>query len=232
MPTILCIEDEPDLRETLIEVLQDAGYRTLEAGDGPGGMQALLQHKPDLVLCDVRMPGQDGHALLSEVRAHPELAEIPFVFLSGLASKSDIVQGKRLGADDYITKPVDFDLLTATIESRLRQIKRLQSSRDEKMVKLYRRLAAKGGRTMPRDASRAAGEGAGAARPVVEGAEPRSRDGDRGNSRSSPDNHGSVTVGRMQMVGLQRGQGGARPALASSWRRRCSRSPKTRSTNG
>ena len=141
MTKILCIEDESDIRQVLVEELSDVGYEVVEAADGRLGLEAILQQKPDLVLCDISMPVMDGHALLETLRSdHPELADLPFIFLSALAERQHIVLGKKLGADDYLTKPVDFELLFATIESRLNQVQRMNARKEEQFVKLYRSL--------------------------------------------------------------------------------------------
>ena len=86
-----------------------------------------MKHEPDLVVCDISMPRKNGHQLLREVRdTHPHLTEMPFIFLSALADKSDVMDGLTLGADDYITKPVDFDILKTRIVARLRQMDRVR----------------------------------------------------------------------------------------------------------
>ena len=126
MALILCVEDEVQIREDIVEVLHGANHETVEAGDGRGGLDALIKHRPDLVLCDVTMPLMDGFQLLTEIRQnHPELAATPFIFLTALADRKNALAGMRVGADDYLTKPVDFDLLLATTESRLRQVRRM-----------------------------------------------------------------------------------------------------------
>ncbi len=135
---ILCIDDEPDLREDVVEELRDAGFETIEAGDGKAGLDAIMSHKPDLVLCDITMPVMDGHDLLRELRAkHPELAELPFIFLSALADRDHVIAGKKLGADDYLTKPIDYQLMLATIEARLQQIERMEARKQEQLVKVF-----------------------------------------------------------------------------------------------
>ncbi len=127
VPLILCIEDETEIRQRIVEVLEAANYETIQAGDGCTGLEGIIKHRPDLVLCDVTMPRMDGHRLLSELREnHPEFGAIPFIFLTALADRMDALAGLRLGADDYLTKPLDFDLLLATIDSRLTQVKRLE----------------------------------------------------------------------------------------------------------
>jgi len=134
---ILCVEDELELRADLVEELQDAGYETIEASNGVEGLDSILEHHPDLVLCDITMPGMNGHELLAQLRAeHPQFNCLPFLFLSALADREDIVAGKELGADDYLTKPVDFDILLATVRSRLGQVTRMDAQKQEELNSL------------------------------------------------------------------------------------------------
>ncbi|MBV2145075.1 response regulator transcription factor [Falsochrobactrum sp. TDYN1] len=126
---ILCIEDEAQLRRDIRDELFEAGYDVVEAGDGKEAFDKLAQVCPDLVLCDISMPGLNGYGVLEALQERgPDYAKIPFVFLSALADPRHIVDGKRLGADDYLVKPIDYDLLLATVEARLRQIDRIRSA--------------------------------------------------------------------------------------------------------
>lgn len=129
-PVILCVEDEAQLRRDIRDELVEAGYGVIEAGDGEQALATLEQIRPDLILCDISMPVLSGYAVLEKVQDKgPDYAEIPFVFLSALADPRHVVDGKRLGADDYLVKPIDYDLLLATVEARLRQIHRIRSAR-------------------------------------------------------------------------------------------------------
>lgn len=131
MPTILCIEDEHLVREDIVEELEDSGYKVLIADDGIKGLEMILGHKPDLVICDITMPHMDGFQLLEEIRGKYKLmADMPFIFLSALADEEHVLAGLKEGADNYLTKPVDFDLLKATVESSLRQIARIRHKND------------------------------------------------------------------------------------------------------
>jgi len=126
MATILYIEDETDLRQNVVEELREAGFDTLEAADGQEGLEAIHSRKPNLVLCDISMPTMNGHELLQELRrSHPECAEIPFVFLTALGEKNQVIDGREMGADDYLVKPIDHDELIATVRSRLMQVSRM-----------------------------------------------------------------------------------------------------------
>ena len=132
MPTILCVEDEILVREDIVEELEDSGYDVLVADDGAKGLEMILGHKPDLVICDITMPHMDGFQLLEEVRGKYKLmADMPFIFLSALADEEHVIDGLKEGADDYLTKPVDFDMLKATVESSLRQIARIKHKNED-----------------------------------------------------------------------------------------------------
>ncbi len=127
-PLILCIEDEEELRRDLCDELSEAGYDVLEASGGKQALQLLATSRPDLILCDISMPEMSGYEVLKAVQEkEQDYANIPFVFLSALADSREVIEGKRQGADDYLIKPIDYDLLLITIHARLRQISRIQS---------------------------------------------------------------------------------------------------------
>ena len=93
MATILCVEDEPDIRHDIVEELQDAGFATIESANGEEALLAIRKYKPDLVLCDIQMPVMSGPELLVAVKeSQPEFSGIPFIFLSAFASQEDIVR--------------------------------------------------------------------------------------------------------------------------------------------
>lgn len=139
-PIVLCIEDEPDLREDLMEELEAAGYTAIAAIDGDDALDCLDTITPELILCDITMPGRDGYELLRYVReSRPELATVPFVFLTAQADSEQIIQGKLSGADDYLVKPVNYDLMLATIACRIGQVSRIQGR--------YSSLRSKSGQT-------------------------------------------------------------------------------------
>ncbi|MEO5374363.1 MAG: response regulator [Alphaproteobacteria bacterium] len=141
MPVILCIEDDPILRKQIVEELRFSDYETLEATNGREGLAAVIAHKPDLVLSDVMMPEMDGYAFVETLRnEHPELADIPVVLLTALADREQVIKGKRLGVEDYVTKPVDYELLLATIEARLAQVTRMTVRKQMQMFALYRSM--------------------------------------------------------------------------------------------
>jgi len=123
---ILCVEDEPSLLGNIVEEILDAGFRAIGAEDGVAALALLAQHKPDLILCDITMPRMGGFELLRSVRASgTALANVPFVFLTALSDRLAVIEGKTAGADDYLAKPIDFDLMLATIRARLDQVVRI-----------------------------------------------------------------------------------------------------------
>lgn len=140
--TILVVEDDEALRGDIVEELQEAGYRTIAASDGRHALDLLAHATPDLLLCDITMPGLDGYALLKSLRSrHPELGATPFVFLTALSDPREVVEGKLLGADDYLVKPVDYDLMLATVAARLRQVDRIRGCHENEMATLRNALA-------------------------------------------------------------------------------------------
>jgi DNA-binding NarL/FixJ family response regulator len=118
-PSILVIEDEPEMRRNLVRLLQLEGFHTRGVANGRDALEALRQQTPQLVLCDVMMPEMDGHEFLRRIRLEPAWQSIPFIFLTAKSDRSDLRSGMNLGADDYLTKPVDNDELIAAVTARL-----------------------------------------------------------------------------------------------------------------
>ncbi len=129
---ILCVEDEVSLLSDMTEELTAAGYEVLPAADVSTAISLLTQHRPALILCDVMLPGgYDGYDLHQYVRQQrADLDSIPFLFLTALGHRDAVLKGHREGVDDYLIKPIDYDLLLATIASRLAQFKRLNQGQD------------------------------------------------------------------------------------------------------
>ena len=121
MKHLLLIEDNTEIRENTAEILELAGYQVRTAANGKLGVELVVQEKPDLIICDIMMPVLDGYGVLHLLNKNPELAGIPFIFLTAKAERSDFRKGMEMGADDYITKPFsDIELLNA-VESRLKK---------------------------------------------------------------------------------------------------------------
>jgi DNA-binding NarL/FixJ family response regulator len=122
---ILCIEDDPETASLIAEDLGDRGFDVRVVHDAQEGMSVILNEPPDLVLSDIGMPGMSGFELLERLTGlWPRCASIPFVFLTALADRTHELKGRRLGADDYVTKPVDFDRLEMIIAARLARVAR------------------------------------------------------------------------------------------------------------
>jgi DNA-binding response OmpR family regulator len=126
MKRVLIIEDELEMLRNLTTILRLEKFRPLSAENGRVGVDLAKKQKPDLILCDVTMPGLDGYGVFAALRADEETVTIPFIFLTAKAEKLDIRAGMNLGADDYITKPVDKADLLAAIRSRLAPLKPTQ----------------------------------------------------------------------------------------------------------
>jgi DNA-binding response OmpR family regulator len=117
---ILCIEDDLEAAELIVEELVDQGFEPITAHDGGEGLEAILKHRPDLVLCDVSMPVMSGFEVLERLNAMvPKVGRVPFVFLTAMSEREEEMRGRRLGAEGYVVKPVDFDDLNAIINARL-----------------------------------------------------------------------------------------------------------------
>jgi DNA-binding response OmpR family regulator len=117
---ILCIEDDLEAAALIVEELVDQGFEPITAHDGQEGFEAILKHRPDLVLCDVSMPVMSGFEVLERLNEMaPKGARVPFVFLTAMTEREEEMRGRQLGADGYVIKPVDFDTLTAIINARL-----------------------------------------------------------------------------------------------------------------
>jgi diguanylate cyclase (GGDEF)-like protein len=114
MKKILVIEDDEPIRESIVEILQYEDYDAIGAHNGITGLQLAQDFQPDLIICDVMMPGLDGYEVLARLRKVSSLALTPFIFLTAKSGMEDLRYGMDLGADDYLTKPVkSADLLNA-----------------------------------------------------------------------------------------------------------------------
>jgi CheY-like chemotaxis protein len=119
MKNILVIDDKEEIRTLIKAVLGNFGFNVLEADNGRMGVQMLREQKPDLVICDVNMPGMDGYETLGAVRESSTTAPIPFILMTGLVSRDGFRRGMVCGADDYLVKPFTTDELIEAVMSRL-----------------------------------------------------------------------------------------------------------------
>ncbi len=117
---ILLVEDDPTISDLIAYNLRRAGYDVVQEHNGRSGLQTALTRSVDLVLMDLMLPGLDGMAASREiVRRKPDL---PIIMLTARSERETILEGFELGADDYITKPFDLDVLLARIQARLRRV--------------------------------------------------------------------------------------------------------------
>jgi phosphoserine phosphatase RsbU/P len=127
--TILTIEDDPLVRDGIVAFLQDSGFTMLEASDGPAGLGVFRQEHPDVVLCDLRLPGMDGLDVLSAITT--ESPETPVIIVSGVGLLSDAVQALKRGAWDYVTKPIhDMGMLESAVRKVLEHAELLRQNRE------------------------------------------------------------------------------------------------------
>jgi diguanylate cyclase (GGDEF)-like protein len=132
---ILVVDDNPDNLEIISTRLEFGGYRVARAERGEEAVEKVEEVRPDLVLLDIMMPDMDGYEVARRLRDKEELAYIPIIFVTARDSTEDKVTGLDAGADDYLTKPINFPELEARVRSMLR-IKRLQDELEKKNRKL------------------------------------------------------------------------------------------------
>lgn len=117
--TILVVEDNTLLCEGLKTMLESDGFRVLSASNGLEALEFLEKEIPDLILSDIGMPKMDGYALFDQVRTNPRWLAIPFIFLTARDDRDDVYLSKRLGAEDYLIKPVSRLELISTVRARM-----------------------------------------------------------------------------------------------------------------
>ncbi|HWO13419.1 MAG TPA: sigma-54 dependent transcriptional regulator [Polyangiaceae bacterium] len=130
MPRILVVDDDPLLRSNLSELFTEEGFDVIAAAGGVDAVALAKGRAPDLIVCDVAMPGMDGHAVLRALREHSPTAKVPFIFLSARAERSEVRAGMNLGADDYLTKPFQLVELLEAARARLQRMSSLGARAD------------------------------------------------------------------------------------------------------
>jgi two-component system, OmpR family, response regulator ResD len=118
METVLVVDDEPTIRDVVVQYLRREGYATLEAGDGDTARNLLEREWPSLVVLDLMLPGTDGLALCRWIR---DRSELPVIMLTARGEEADRIVGLELGADDYVTKPFSPRELVARVRTVLRR---------------------------------------------------------------------------------------------------------------
>jgi CheY-like chemotaxis protein/AraC-like DNA-binding protein len=132
---ILVVEDSEDARGYIRESLEP-GYHVVEAGDGSEGIARAMEIIPDLVVSDIMMPGTDGYELCRVLKKDVRTCHIPIVLLTAKAAEESMIRGLETGADDYITKPFNTNILLARIKNLIRLRSHLQNKRNREMTLL------------------------------------------------------------------------------------------------
>ncbi|MGB0033861.1 MAG: HD domain-containing phosphohydrolase [Candidatus Acidiferrales bacterium] len=117
---ILIVDDESSARTALEVLLRREGYEVRDASDGASALAACAEFRPDLILLDILMPGMNGFEVCRRIKATPETRLTPVVLITGLSATEDRIQGINAGADDFLSKPIDFNELLARSRSLLR----------------------------------------------------------------------------------------------------------------
>lgn len=126
-PLILVVDDSPDVLQVITATLRLRGYETATAEDGYQALQFLEQRRPDLIICDIRMPEMDGFEIFRRMRSDRRWHHIPFVFLTGITESSTRLHSTEIGAEAFLTKPVRSQELLAVVAGLLRRAQELQS---------------------------------------------------------------------------------------------------------
>ncbi|MGC1393390.1 MAG: response regulator transcription factor [Coleofasciculaceae cyanobacterium] len=127
MKKILVVDDDRTMRTVLTRYLENRGYQVEQVTSGAEALVAVTKNPPDLIVSDIMMPEMDGLEFCRRLRATPSGQLMPFIFLSGKGELEDRIHGHSMGADDYLTKPVDPRELVAKIESQLERSRRIHS---------------------------------------------------------------------------------------------------------
>lgn len=127
MKKILVVDDDRTLRTVLTRYLENQGYQVEQVSSGAEALVAVTKNPPDLVVSDVMMPEMDGLEFCRRLRGTPSGQLMPFIFLSGKGELEDRIYGHSIGADDYLTKPVDPRELVAKIEAQLERSRRIHT---------------------------------------------------------------------------------------------------------
>jgi signal transduction histidine kinase len=137
---ILVVEDNEPLLGAIRATLEVEGYAVSAAVDGEDALEVLEQFYPDLIVADIMMPNMDGYALYRAIRARPEYVAIPFIFLTAKAEREDVLVGKALGAEDYLTKPLDPEELLVAVRARLDRAHAIQEAAESELDELKQQI--------------------------------------------------------------------------------------------
>ncbi|MDO8893444.1 MAG: response regulator transcription factor [Nitrosomonas sp.] len=129
---ILVIEDEKALRENISEIIAHYGFRVISTPTGEEGLTMALEYIPDIIICDIMLPGIDGFEVFARIKQLPQLSSTAFMFLTAKSTRSDTRIGMNMGADDYLTKPFTKEELVNSIRARLEKLSKKNKHQLEK----------------------------------------------------------------------------------------------------
>lgn len=139
--TVLLVDDDTDLLDELQHALSRQGLWVITASNGQAALDEIQEVRPDVIVCDISMPGMNGLEVLERVRQMgTPSSTTPFIFLTGQSAIEDEIRGRSTGADDYLSKPVDVQRLNAIIQSRISQLERFQTATEELVAAARARL--------------------------------------------------------------------------------------------
>lgn len=131
---ILVVEDNPEIRQLLVRELRLESFTVYAAMHGQAAIKILNDVRPHLILSDINMPVMDGIEFYKQVRQNPQWVTIPFIFLTANSSPAEIQQGRALGVEDYLTKPIDPRDLIAIVNARLLRIAQIEAAHMQKAL--------------------------------------------------------------------------------------------------
>lgn len=126
MHSIQIIEDNASCRNSAALILRLEGFDVRTAEDAEAGIAMIREKRPDLILCDIMMPGMDGHSVLELLQSDSTTADIPFIFLTALGERADVRRGMNEGADEYLSKPFSSEELVAAVTGRLHRFEMIR----------------------------------------------------------------------------------------------------------
>ena len=133
---VLIIEDEEEIREEISDILKFEGQETITCSTGEEGLKEALRTTPDIILCDILMPGMDGFEVLSQIKKKPTTAIVPFIFITAMAERPKLRKGMELGADDYLVKPFSRDELLKAVGACVQKSNAQKKQLDELREKI------------------------------------------------------------------------------------------------
>ncbi len=137
---ILIVEDDESMREIVQDILDLQGYQTYTAKNGQEALEALEWLRANLIVSDIMMPVLDGYEFYQQVRSHHKWSHIPFIFLTAKGSRQDVLMGKQMGADDYLTKPFSPEELLVAVGSKLAIAERWKNAHQREIAAVKRNI--------------------------------------------------------------------------------------------